>query len=372
MKKHIDYYLLISVIILIVLGLLFLATLSAPSSLKNFGTANFYLFRQLRNFVPAIVLGLIAFFIPINFIKKISPWLLVLNLIILLFVMFFGENFWGAQRWIFIFGISLQPSEFLKLTSIIYLSAWLSNRVKTEKLKGIKSYGKNIFYNFTKLFLHFVVFLSIISIILIKQPDLTTLGIIGITLLFVYFIAKTPFWHFILSIFSAIGLLYILIKIEPYRLSRLMTFLNPEADPLGAGFQVKQSLIAVGSGGIFGKGIGMSSQKFGFLPQSMTDSIFPIIAEETGIVGSCILIFLFLFFIYRGFKIAKNSSDKFSQLIAFGIVFWISTQAFINISSAIGMWPLGGIPLPFFSYGGSHLLTELVGVGFLLNISKNG
>jgi len=153
---------------------------------------------------------------------------------------------------------------------------------------------------------------------------------------------------------------------------RFLVFLHPEADPLGVGFQLKQSLLAVGSGGIFGKGLGMSTQKFGYLPQAMSDSMFAILGEETGIIGCTILLLLFLAFCWQAIKIANNSSDKFGKLIAIGITVWFMTQAFMNIASAIGIFPLSGIPLPFFSYGGSHIISELIAVGLLLNISKHG
>lgn len=371
MKKHVDYYLLGVVGILLLLGFLFLSTLSAPSSFQKFGTTTYFLFHQLKSFIPALILALIAFFVPLNFVKKSAPWLLIINFILLIAVMFIGANYWGAQRWIVIGGIVLQPSEILKLTSILYLSAWLANRMKDKGCKGLACEVKNVSYNFLNLFLPFLVLLGIISAIMIKQSDLSTLGIIGLTLMALYFSARTPLWHTILSVLGALGGLFLFIRFEPYRLSRLLVFLHPEKDPTGAGWQITQSLIAIGSGGIFGKGIGMSSQKFGFIPQAMTDSIFPIIGEETGLIGCLILIGLFLFFFWRGIKIAQSAPDKFSQLAALGITFWIVLQTFINIASSVGVWPLAGIPLPFFSYGGSHLLTEMAAIGLLLNISKN-
>lgn len=161
-----------------------------------------------------------------------------------------------------------------------------------------------------------------------------------------------------------------LIKLAPYRAARLLVFLKPEIDPMGIGYQIKQALIAVGSGGISGLGLGMSQQRLGFLPQSISDSIFAILAEETGFIGCLILIFLFLIFLWRGFEIAKVSQNKFSQLAALGITSWITLQALTNIGSMIGILPLTGIPLPFISYGGSALVSELAGVGILLNISK--
>ena len=170
--------------------------------------------------------------------------------------------------------------------------------------------------------------------------------------------------------FLVAGSLIALIKIAPYRAERMLVFFQPGIDPLGIGFQAKQALIAVGSGGIAGVGLGMGIQKFGFLPQPISDSIFAIFAEETGFIGALALIFLFLMFLWRGFRIAKKTQNKFFQLTAIGITSWIIVQAFVNIGSMIGLLPITGIPLPFISYGGSHLIAELVGIGILLNISK--
>ena len=172
-----------------------------------------------------------------------------------------------------------------------------------------------------------------------------------------------------IAIIAVIGFLLI-IKIAPYRILRILVFLNPEIDPMGVGYQIKQALITIGSGKISGVGLGLSEQKFGFLPQSISDSIFAIFAEETGFLGSAILIILFLAFFWRGFKIASRQREKFPKFIAFGITFWITLQAFINIGAMIGLVPLTGIPLPFMSYGGSALISELIGLGILLNISK--
>jgi len=162
----------------------------------------------------------------------------------------------------------------------------------------------------------------------------------------------------------------VLIKIAPYRFNRILVFLNPELDPMGIGYQIKHALIAIGSGGIFGSGLGLSLQKFGFLPHSISDSIFAIFAEETGFLGSLVLVLLYLVFFWRGLKIGKQTGDNFSKFCAFGTTFWITLQAFVNIGSMIGILPLTGIPLPFISYGGSALISELIGVGILFNISR--
>jgi cell division protein FtsW len=203
------------------------------------------------------------------------------------------------------------------------------------------------------------------------QRDASTLGIITISLLVLYFSAKTPLWHTISIVIAGLSYLLFIVRFEPYRLDRWLIFLHPDTDPMGKGWQLRQALISLGSGGIFGKGLGWSSQKYQFLPQAMSDSIFAIIGEELGIIGCVAIIIIFLLFFWQGIKIARNSTDKFSKMVAVGIVVWITLQAFINIASTAGIFPLAGIPLPFFSYGGSHLVVELIGVGLLLNISKN-
>ncbi|TSC94749.1 MAG: hypothetical protein CEN87_283 [Parcubacteria group bacterium Licking1014_1] len=375
MKKRFNYSLFFLVVFLVGFGFLFLATLSAPASLKYFGNTNYYLFHQLvYGLLPGVILGIVAFKVPLDYLKKIAPALLFLNLIVLLFVFtpFAGLKFWGAQRWLNIGKITFQPSEFLKITSILYLSAWIASRSPENRKKGWISMVKKSYHNLIQLFIPFVIFLGIISAILYFQPDISTLGIISLTLLLMYFASGTPLWHVFLIISGGIGILLFLIKTESYRLDRWLIFLHPGTDPLGKGLQINQSLIAIGSGGFFGKGFGMSTQKFGFLPQVMSDSVFAAFAEEVGIIGCLILLSLFILFFWFGIKIAKSSSDKFSRLTALGIVFWITLQAFINIGSISGIIPLSGIPLPFFSYGGSHLVAELASIGLLLNISKNG
>jgi cell division protein FtsW len=206
---------------------------------------------------------------------------------------------------------------------------------------------------------------------LIAQPDVSTLGIIFATALTMFFLSKTPIWQTLLILALAILIFIPLIQAAPYRFFRILTFLNPDFDPLGVGYQIKQALIAIGSGRIFGMGLGLSQQKFGVLPQSFSDTIFAILAEETGFLGSLFLIFLYLMFFWRSFKIGKEKKEEFEKLLAFGISFWICLQAFINIGAMIKILPLSGIPLPFLSYGGSHLISEMIAVGILLNISKS-
>lgn len=355
-------------------GILFLATLSAPASMQYFGNTNYYIFHQLVALLIGLASGFIAYKIPLHFLKKISSWLLIINVLLLIavFVPFLGAKFWGAKRWIGIGNNTFQPSEFLKITAVLYLSAWLSTKFSESAKRGWIITAKKRYHDFVRVFLPFLLLLAIIIVIFYFQKDVSTLAIVSVALLAIYFAAGTPIWHTLLLIASGITSLLLLIKIEPYRVQRFLAFLHPEKDPLGMGLQLKQSLISAGSGGIFGKGLGMSTQKFGFLPQAMSDSIFAILGEETGIIGCSILILVFLFFLWQGIKIANASIDKFSKLTAVGITTWIVFQAFFNIGSTLGLLPLSGIPLPFFSYGGSHIIAEMIGVGIVLNISKHG
>lgn len=373
MKKHFDYFLFVLSVSLVVFGFLFLACTSAPVSMRMFGNTNYYLVHQLIfGVLPAVILGIIAYKIPLRYFKKYSSALILLNFALLALVFSpIGSKFYGASRWINVGKFTIQPSEFLKLAAILYLSTWIASKLSENKALDWKSGAKKGYHNLIYVFVPFILFLGAISIIMILQPDISTLGIITLTLLAMYFSIKTPIWHALLIVATGFSSLLFLIKIEPYRFARLLVFLHPETDPLGKSYQLKQSLMAIGSGGFFGKGIGMSVQKFANFPQAMSDFVFAILAEETGIVGCSILIILFILFFWLGIRIAKSSNDKFSKLAAVGITFWITLQAFINIASVTGMFPVSGIPLPFFSYGGSHIVTELIGVGLLLNISKN-
>jgi len=373
MKKF-NYFLFFLIVFLLGFSLLFFACLSAQASMERFGNTTYYLFHQLiSGFIPGIILAFLAYKISLPWLKKMAPWLVLLNILGLFVVLIpgIGLTAGGATRWINIAGFTVQPSEFLKVTAILYLSAWIASKLSEGDVSDWKSLTKKSYHNFVYILVPFIIFLGLISFGLILQSDLSTLGIIGLTLLVLYFSAKTPLWHAATLVVAGLGWLLFMIKFEPYRLNRWLTFLHPDNDPLGKGYQLKQSLISLGSGGVFGNGLGMSTQKFGFLPEAMTDSIFAIIGEEMGAIGCVLLIVAFILFFWLGIQVAKNSTDKFAKMTAIGIVFWITFQAFINMSSAAGIFPLAGIPLPFFSSGGSHLVVELVGVGLLLNISKN-
>jgi len=292
-------------------------------------------------------------------LKKFAPLFLFLSflMLILVFIPGIGMSFGGAQRWIKI-GLSFQPSEFVKLGVIIYLAAWLSK-------------DKESVQSFTKSFIPFVAVVCAVSILLLKQPDTGTMGIIAIIAITMFFTAGGRFSQILLFVTGLAGALWGLIKLAPYRMNRFLVFLNPSMDPKGIGYHINQALIAIGSGGIFGMGFGHSRQKFNYLPEPIGDSIFAIIAEELGLIGGAIVLTLFGIFAWRGFKIAKHAPDKFGMLLAVGITSWIIFQAVINIAAITSLMPLTGITLPFISYGSSSLVMSLGGVGILINISKH-
>ncbi|MDF1497884.1 MAG: putative lipid II flippase FtsW [Patescibacteria group bacterium] len=355
-----DKTLLITVLILSVFGLIIISSASVVVSYNNFEYNHYYSLHQfLYGFLPGIILLLLIQKIDYRIFKKYAVYFLIITMI-LLFVVFIpdlGFGLKGANRWINIAGISVQPSEFVKLTFILYLAAWLEKNKKNTK-------------DFSKLLVPFILVLLAIVIPLILQPDVGTLIIIVLTAVIMYFISGARINHIVIIAMGSIFSLFILLKIAPYRMNRFMVFLYPEMDPQGIGYQINQALLALGSGGIFGLGFGRSRQKFNYLPEPIGDSIFAITGEELGFIGLLFLLSLFLIFTLRGYKIASRASDNFGRFIAVGITSWIIFQALVNMAAIISLIPLTGIPLPFISYGGSALITSLMGVGVLLSISR--
>lgn len=346
---------------LIASGILILTSVSASFSLEKTGNSFYFLSHQLLfGLLPGLVLGGIAYMFPLKIIQKYSLPLLLITIVLLtlVFLPFLGGPMKGAHRWIDIRIFSFQPSEILKLSYIVYLAAWLSSRVQEKRIIKKSVFGP------------FIAVMAAISFLLILQPDISTLGIIAITGMLMYFLSGTPVLQSLLLIGTVgIGLIG-LIHVAPYRLSRIAVFLNPDLDPLGKGYQIKQALIGIGSGGLTGVGLGLSFQKFGTLPEPISDSIFAVFAEEAGFIGALLLILLFMFFFLKSFSMAHKVQDPFARLTAMGITCWITFQALFTIGSMTGIFPLAGIPLPFVSYGGSALVCELIGIGLLLNISK--
>jgi len=277
---------------------------------------------------------------------------------LLVFVPGLGQSHGGATRWLSVFGLSFQPSELLKIGFIIFLSAWLSDA--KDKVKTFK-------YGFLPLLILFV----ITGAILLSQKDTDTLAIVVFSGLAVFLASGGQWKHVFISILIGVMSLTTIALTRPYVMNRITTFMNPSANALGSGYQIQQSLIAIGSGGLTGRGFGQSIQKFNFLPEPIGDSIFAVAGEEFGFLGATTIILIFVFFAFRGLKIAVNVPDSFGRLMVVGIVILVVSQAFVNIGAMVGVLPLSGITLPFFSHGGTALFMTLAEIGIILNISKS-
>ncbi len=365
MKKNKDKsigrkWFLAIVVFLIVSGFLNLATVSAPVSLSKFGVTNHYLIHHLLyGLCPGIIMGVLFFLLPLRKLRKYTPILFLSNLAVasLVFIPHLGLKLQGASRWLSIGPIVFQPSEFLKVSFILYLAYLLSAFTKKKETK--------------KLTIVFLIISAIVVILLVAQSDISTLFIMLSIGVGMYFMSGVSWRTFMIILLTGLILLGTVVLCAPYRVQRLTTFFFPgEADSLNERYQAQQLILAVGSGGVTGKGIGLSTQKFGFLPHSMSDSIFAIISEEVGLLGTSILILILVVFAVLGFRIAAHSSDLFYNLIGMGVIFWIMTQTAIHIAANLGAIPLTGVPLPFFSYGGSAFVAELIGISLILNVSK--
>lgn len=351
--KSFDVLLLIIVVSLSLFGLLMIYNASSVSAQTDFGDKMYYLKEQAKWFFIGLIALAVSSFIPYRYWYKFAVPFLILTLFLLLgvFLPGIGIKAYGARRWINLGFFVLQPAELAKLSLIVYLSAWLTSQEKGR-------------------FLAFLTLIGMVVGLVILEPDLGTAIIIGLVGLILYFISGVSLLHFLLLIpFFIIGAVTTAV-VSPYRLKRVLTFLDPAADPLGASYHIRQVLLALGSGGLFGLGLGKSRQKYAYLPEATTDSIFAIIGEEIGFIGGVLLISLFLFLIHRCYKIGKEAPDKFGYLLAMGITFWISIQTLINLSAMTVVLPLTGVPLPFISYGGSGLVVILFSIGILINISR--
>lgn len=345
--------LLISVLALTIFGLFMIYDASSYVAFRDF--ADKYRYIKDQSFWTVIgfsIMGFAYFFDYHKFYNLAIP--ILLGSILLLFLVFIpgiGIKVLGARRWINAGFFVLQPGEFAKVALTIYLSAWFS----------VKEKGR---------FGAFLLLVGLVIGLVMLQPDMGTAGIILAQSISIYFLSGGSVKH-ILALTPVVGVTgLLLVLFEPYRAARLMTFLNPESNLQTSSYHLRQILIALGSGGLFGVGIGNSLQKYAYLPESTTDSIFAIIAEEVGFIGSVILILLILLVIYQAFSISMNAKDNFGRILGGGIASFIAIQTIVNLGAQTALLPLTGVPLPFISYGGSALIINLFAVGVLLNISK--
>ena len=355
-----DKPLVITVGIIIAFGLIMLSSASSVISYTKYGDSYYFFKRQLLG----LLLGLVAywFFSRINYHywKKYAFFMLVFSLILLILVFIPGIGAdWDttARSWIDLGFMHLQPSEFVKITFLIYLAVWIESR-------------RGELHDFSRGIGPFVVVLGAVAFLMILQPDVGTLSIIGLISLIVYFVGGGSKKHLFYIILAGVIALSVLLNYYDYQADRFKCMMDPGFSTSDKCYQVNQSLIAVGSGGIIGRGIGASRQKFMYLPEVQNDSIFSIIGEETGLIFSSALVILYILLFYRGFLIARQAPDNYGSLLAIGLVSWITLQALINIGGMINILPITGVPLPLISYGGSAMIASLSAVGILVNISK--
>lgn len=348
-----DRWLVGIVLSLSLFGVLMVYDSSVAIAIRDFGNQYYYAREQLK----WLGIGILAMVVlsRINYHKWYAlalPALLgTMGLLIAVFLPGLGIRALGAHRWLN-FGIFvLQPAELVKLVLVVYLAAWFSAREKGR-------------------FGAFLMLTGIIFGLVILEPDLGTGVIIAMSALIMYFLSGAPLKHFAFLVpIVAIGIILLAIS-SPYRFARLTTYLNPESDPLGASYQIRQVLLSLGSGGLTGIGIGKSRQKYEYLPEANTDSIFAIIGEETGYMGALLVIGAFACLVWRGFRVAARAPDPFGKLLAGGITSWIGVQSFLNIGANVAIIPLTGIPLPFISYGGSSFVILLAATGIMMNVSR--
>lgn len=357
-QKKPDKILLLSFCGLILAGILVLISASAEQSNADFGNIYGYFIHQfIYGFIIGGVLGFVAYKFPYKKLEKLALplFMAAVALMLLIFIPGIGIKIGGSQRWINIGFATLQPSEIIKLAFIIYFSAWLSSHIK--EVKNAKS------------FMPFIILLGGLGVLLMLQPDLSTMGILAAIAVAMYFTAGAKIREMAGLAGLGVAAFYVFVKISPYRLRRVTTFLSPETDPFGIGYQINQMLIAVGSGQLWGAGPLQGTQK-NFLPLAMNDSIYAVWAEETGFIGAGIMVLLFLLIAWRGLHIANNSKTNFARFTAIGITTWLFVQSVINMGAIMGVVPLTGVTLPLVSYGSSSLIITLVATGLLLQLSK--
>jgi cell division protein FtsW len=353
--RKIDLPLFLSVIVLTLFGLFMIYDASSFIAFRDFNDKYSYIKDQSLWAIIGLTGMITASFFDYKKLYLLSLPILISAIIMLILVFMPGIGVYalGAHRWINLGFTVLQPAEYVKLSLAIYLAAWFSTKEKER-------------------FLAFALLIGFVFLLVMLQPDMGTGSIILFEAIVLYFLSGASVRNFlyIAPVVAIVG--FLLIKIAPYRAARLTAFLNTGGNLENTSYHVKQILIALGSGGIFGVGIGNSLQKFAYLPENVTDSIFPIIAEEFGFIGSSLLIGLYAFIVWRALFIATHARDTFGKLLAGGIIAFIGIQVVINLGAMTASLPLTGVPLPYISYGGSALIIDMTAIGILLNIGKQG
>ena len=347
------------VLALVCIGIVMIYSASCVNAMQTNHDSLYYLKRHLLFLFIGLSLCLAAMAVDYRLIQPYAGRILLFSIVLLVLVLIphIGKESYGARRWFKIGMFNFQPSELAKLAVIVYTADFLS-----RKQPIIKSFWKG--------FVPPILVMGLVCALTVKQPDLGTTVEIAVVMLGMLLIAGARLWHLGLIAFSAVPALVYLIVKAPYRMARISAFLDPWQDSQGIGFQLTQSQIALGSGGIFGVGLGHSQQKLFYLPAAHTDFILSIIGEELGLMGTLAVIILFAVFIWLGTRIIRQADDPFGFFMGTGIVMMLGLQAVVNAGVSMGAFPTKGLPLPFISYGGSALIFHLAAIGILLNISK--
>jgi cell division protein FtsW len=356
-----DKALIIAVATLAAFGLVMVFSASEVQGWLWFRNASYYFERQLVWLALGLVLLWVGARVDYHRLRPLAGPIGALSLALLVLVLLphVGVEAYGARRWLQLGPIGMQPAELAKAGTILFMAVWLERH--RERLSSLEDGVAP-----------FLALMALVTGLIILERDLGTTLIVAAILLSQFLVAGGQKRHvLLLAVIIALSA-YLFIRMEPYRLHRLMAFLNPWADPLNTGFQSIQSLLALGSGGIFGVGLGQSIQKYQWLPFAHTDFIFAIVGEETGLIGTTAVLSLFALFTYRGYRVALKAPDAFGSLLACGVTTWVAFQALINIAAVTVTLPTTGIPLPFISYGGSSLAITMLAVGILMNVAMQG
>jgi cell division protein FtsW len=350
-----DYLLIIAVAALLIAGLMMVYSATFALGYQLYGQPTYFFIRQLLWMGVGLLAMIIIARIEYHVWRRWSIPLMAGALLLLGLVLAVGSDRFGGQRWLL--NGSIQPGEIAKLAVIVYIADWLSS--KGERIRQV-TYG----------LVPFAILLGFVTGLIMLQPDFSTAVLIATTAIAMFFIAGGDVWQMIASGILGGTTFAVLITRSEYRLARVISFINPTGDHLGGNYQVRQILIALGSGGITGLGLGDSRQKFGYIPASHTDGIFAILGEELGLIGCLVVIGLFAFLAYRGFRVALASPDAFGTVLAAGLTCSLIFQALINIAVVTALAPVTGVPLPFISFGGSSLVVSMMAIGLLLAISR--
>jgi cell division protein FtsW len=360
-KRHTpDYGLLTATLVLLIVGLITVYSASYALAEAETGDPNFYAKRQAVMAGLGLVGLLVAMNINYHILSRLSPLLMLaaIGLLVLVLLPGFGHEANGAQRWIQLGSLPpMQPSEFAKLAVIIYMAAWLAS-----KGDAVRDWSLGV--------LPFVLMVGLVGALIVLEPDLGTAVMVAAITGTLFFLAGARLWHVLILAASGTGIASLLILLGGYRVDRILSFTSAEADPSGLGFQTLQLLVAFGSGGLTGVGLGVSRQKFFYLPGSHTDGVLAIVGEELGFIGTMLVLALFLVVLWRGWLVMKRADDQFGSLLAAGILAWIGFQMLLNVGGVTRIIPLTGIPLPLLSYGGSSLAITLTAIGVLLSVSR--